>query len=63
MGVDGAAILLTAAGDNPQQIRSEAAFAALCGVSPLQVSSGKINRHRLNRSGNRRHLSALFLAG
>jgi transposase len=53
VGVDGAAILLTAAGDNPQRIRSEAAFAALCGVSPLPASSGKTNRHRLNRSGNR----------
>ena len=53
VGVDGAAILLTAAGDNPQRIRSEAAFAALCGDSPFPASSGKTNRHRLNRSGNR----------
>ena len=46
VGVDGAAILLTAAGDNPQRIRSEAAFATLCGVCPLPASSGKTNRHR-----------------
>ena len=59
VGVDGAAILLTAAGDNPQRIRSEAAFAALCGVSPLPASSGKTNRHRLNRSGNRQANAAL----
>jgi len=59
VGIDGAAILLTAAGDNPQRIRSEAAFAALCGVSPLPASSGKTNRHRLNRSGNRQANAAL----
>ena len=59
VGVDGAAILLTAAGDNPQRIRSEAAFAALCRVSPLAASSGKTNRHRLNRSGNRQANAAL----
>lgn len=48
IGVDGAAVLLVAAGDNPERIRSEAAFAAVCGVSPLQASSGNSRRHRLN---------------
>ena len=40
IGVDGAAILLTAAGDNPERMRSEASFAALCGASPLPAGSG-----------------------
>ena len=59
VGVDGAAILLIAAGDNPQRLRSEGAFAALCGVSPLPASSGKTHRHRLNRGGNRQANAAL----
>ena len=53
IAVDGAATLLVAAGDNPARLRSDAAFAALSGVSPLPASSGKTNRHRLNRGGNR----------
>jgi transposase len=53
IAVDGAATLLVEAGDNPARLRSDAAFAALCGVSPLPASSGKTNRHRLNRGGNR----------
>ena len=48
VGVDTAAILLVAAGDNPHRLKSEAAFAHLCGVAPLPASSGKIDRHRLN---------------
>ncbi len=49
---------------NPQRIRSEPAFAALAGVSPVEASSGPIKRHRLNRSGDRQlnwapHMSAL----
>jgi len=46
-------VLLTAVGDNPERIRSEAAFAAICGASPLQASSGNSRHHRLNRGGNR----------
>ena len=46
-------MLLTAVGDNPERIRSEAAFAAICGASPLQASSGNSRHHRLNRGGNR----------
>lgn len=53
IGVICAADLLIAAGDNPDRIRSEAAFAALCGTSPVPASSGKTIRHRLNRGGNR----------
>jgi transposase len=53
VGPDTAAALLIAAGDNPHRLRSEAAFAALCGVSPVQASSGQTSRHRLNRGGNR----------
>ena len=48
-----AATLLVAAGDNPERLRKESSFAALCGVNPIPASSGKINRHRLNRSGCR----------
>lgn len=55
-----AATLLVAAGDNPERLHNEAAFAALCGVSPLQASSGKVTRHRLNRSGDRQANNALW---
>ena len=48
-----AAQLLITAGDNWQRLHSEAAFAALCGSSPVQASSGKTERHRLNRGGDR----------
>lgn len=53
IGPDTAATLLTAIGDNAQRIRTDAAFAKLCGVSPIEASSGKTVRHRLNRGGNR----------
>lgn len=53
VGPDTAATLLSALGDNPDRIRTDAAFAKLCGVSPLEASSGKTVRHRLNRGGNR----------
>ncbi|MFC7765754.1 IS110 family RNA-guided transposase [Leucobacter soli] len=54
-----AAQLLITAGDNPDRLRSEAAFVALCGASPIPASSGKTNRHRLNRGGDRQANSAL----
>jgi transposase len=60
VGVDTAAILLVAAGDNPDRLRSEAAFAHLCGVAPIPASSGKVTRHRLNRGGNRQANHALW---
>ena len=54
-----AAALLIAAGGNPERLRHEASFAALCGVSPIPASSGKTNRHRLNRGGDRQANCAL----
>ncbi len=59
VGPDCAAALLVTAGDNPERLHSEAAFAALCGVNPIPASSGKTNRHRLNRSGDRQANAAL----
>ena len=52
--------LLVAAGDNPERLRSEASFAALCGTSPIEASSGRTVRHRLNRGGNRQANNALW---
>jgi transposase len=50
------------AGDNPERIRNEAAFAKLCGVAPQPASSGRTTgRHRLSRSGNRAANSALYI--
>lgn len=60
VGPEVAGALLVVAGDNPQRLRSEATFAALCGVTPLPASSGKVVRHRLNRGGDRRGNSALW---
>ena len=60
IGPDTAATLLVTAGSNPERLHSEAAFAALCGVSPIPASSGKTNRHRLNRSGDRQANAALY---
>ena len=60
-GTDTAGALLVAVGDNPERLRSEAAFAHLCGVAPVPASSGKTQRHRLSRSGNRDANRALYL--
>ena len=60
IGPDTAAALLVAAGSNPDRLNSEAAFAALCGVNPIPASSGKTNRHRLNRGGDRQANAALY---
>ena len=60
VGPDTAAALLIAAGSNPGRLNSEAAFASLCGVSPVPASSGKTNRHRLNRGGDRQANAALY---
>ena len=60
IGQDNAGALLVAAGDNPQRLRSEACFAMLCGSSPIQASSGKTIRHRLNRGGDRQANAALY---
>lgn len=61
IGYQSAAQLLITAGDNPERLKSEAAFAALCGVSPVPASSGKTSRHRLNRGGDRAANSALHI--
>jgi transposase len=61
IGTDSAATLLIVAGDNPQRLGSEASFASLCGVSPIEASSGKVVRHRLNRGGNREANRALYM--
>src|SRR6266536_1294056 len=60
VGQDSAGALLTAAGDNPDRLRSDACFAMLCGASPIQASSGKTARHRLNRGGDRQANAALY---
>ena len=56
VGTDTAGALLVAAGDNPQRLRSEAAFAHLCGVAPIDASSGLTVCKRLHRAGGRRLL-------
>jgi transposase len=53
IGTDIAGQLLVTAGDNPERLHSEASFAKLCGVAPLEASSGKTTRHRLNKGGDR----------
>ncbi|GLW59638.1 IS110 family transposase [Kitasatospora phosalacinea] len=53
VGQDVAGQLLATAGDNPDRLHSEAAFAHLCGVAPIPASSGRRDRHRLNRGGDR----------
>jgi transposase len=55
-----AAARLIAAGDNPDRLHSDASFAALCGVSPIEASSGKTTRHRLNRGGDPAANAALY---
>ena len=60
VGPDTAAMLLIAAGDHPERLRSEAAWAHMCAVAPIPASSGKTRRHRLNRGGNREANHALW---
>ncbi|MGW0962849.1 IS110 family transposase [Streptomyces gelaticus] len=60
VGPDTAAQLLVTAGGNPDLLRTEASFAALCGVAPLPASSGRTNRHRLSRGGDRGGNAALY---
>ena len=59
IGTGTAAEMLVLVGDNPERIRSEAAFAKLCGACPIPASSGKTSRHRLNRGGHRQANAAL----
>lgn len=60
LGPSTCAALLVAVGDNPERMRNESAFAHLCGVAPVPASSGKTNRHRLNRGGDRQANCALY---
>jgi transposase len=60
VGTDVAGQLLVTAGENTERLTSDAAFAMLCGASPIQASSGKTSRHRLNRGGDRNANSALW---
>ncbi len=60
IGPDSAAEMMIVAGDNPARIRSEAAFAKLCGACPIPASTGVTNRHRLFRGGHRQANAALY---
>jgi transposase len=60
VGPDTAALLLIAAGDHPERLRSEAAWAHLCATAPIPASSGKRTRHRLNPGGDRQANHALW---
>jgi transposase len=60
VGTDVGTAIMVAVGDNPERLKSEATFAHLCGVSPIDASSGKNERHRLNRGGDRSANSALW---
>ena len=61
VGTENAGAIMVAVGDNPDRLRSEASFAMMCGVCPIPASSGKTQRHRLNRGGNRQANSALHM--
>ncbi|MDX1619897.1 MAG: IS110 family transposase [Nitriliruptorales bacterium] len=61
VGPQTAAVLLVTAGDNPDRLKSEGAFAQLTGTAPLPASSGKVVRHRLNRGGDRQANWALHM--
>lgn len=60
VGIEVAGQLLVTAGDNSIRLRTEASFARLCGVAPIPASSGRTDRHRLSRSGDRAANNALF---
>ena len=60
LGPDSAATLLVTAGDNPERLHSERAWAHMCGVTPIPASSGKVTRYRLNRGGDRNANAALY---
>jgi transposase len=60
IGADTAAEMLIVFGDNPERIKSEAAFAKLCGTCPIPASSGLTNKHRLYRGGHRQANAALY---
>ncbi|MET7854811.1 transposase [Streptomyces avermitilis] len=59
VGTETAGQLLVTAGDNPDRLASEASFAHLCAAEPVPASSGRTDRHRLNRGGDRQANRAL----
>jgi transposase len=61
IGTQHAAQLLITGGQNFGRLHSEAAFARLCGAAPIPISSGKTNRQRLHRGGDRRANMTLHL--
>jgi transposase len=61
VGIHTTATLLVTAGDNPERLRSEGAFARLTGTTPIPASSGQTNRFRLSRGGDRQANAALHL--
>ncbi|TDD41764.1 IS110 family transposase, partial [Kribbella antibiotica] len=61
VGPDVAGQLLVTAGENPERLHSEGAFAMLCGAAPIPASSGQTHRHRLNRGGDRQANKALYV--
>jgi transposase len=60
-GTETVAQLLITISDNPHRFHSEASFAHLCGTAPVPASSGRRDRHRLNRGGDRHANSALHM--
>ena len=61
IGADTAAVLLVTAGDNPQRISSEGAWAMLCGIAPIPATSGlTTNQFRLNYAGDRHANNAIW---
>jgi transposase len=61
IGADTAAEILIVAGDNPERIHSEAAFAKLAGISPIPTGSGMTSgKHRINHGGHRQLNAAIY---
>ena len=61
VGSEVAGQVLISIGDNADRLKSEAAFAHLCGAAPIPASSGRTHRHRLNRGGDRSANNALYV--
>jgi transposase len=61
VGIHTTATLLVTAGDNPERLRSEGAFARLTGTAPIPASSGQTDRFRLSRGSDRQANAALRL--
>ncbi|MEV6133705.1 IS110 family transposase [Streptomyces violaceusniger] len=59
VGTETAGQLLVTARDNPDRLASDASFAHLCAAAPVPASSGRTDRHRLNRGGDRQGNRAL----